>query len=70
MGEPRNVCELTAEERHAIALLRHEPQSLHGLAETIGLNLEQTLNVLTCLHRKVGVVPFFRSDTFRYELAE
>jgi hypothetical protein len=46
MGEPLNVGELTAEERHAIVLLRHGPQSLHGLAETLGLNPEQTQNVL------------------------
>ena len=46
MGEPLNVGELTAEARHAIVLLRHAPQSLHGLAETLGLNPEQTQNVL------------------------
>ena len=46
MGEPLNVGELTAEARHAIVLLRHGPQSLHGLAETLGLNPEQTQNVL------------------------
>ena len=40
MGEPLNECELTAAERHAIALLRHGPQSLHALAETLGLTLE------------------------------
>jgi hypothetical protein len=70
MGEPRNVCELTPEERHAIALLRHGPQSLHGLAETLGLNLEQTLTVLQRLSRNVGIVPLFRSNTLRYGLAE
>ena len=42
MGKPLNGCELTAEERQAIALLRHGPQSLHALAETLGLNPEQT----------------------------
>jgi hypothetical protein len=70
MGEPLNGCELTADERHAIALLRHGPQSLHGLAETLGLNPEQTQNVLQRLHRKVGLVSLFRYDTLRYGLAE
>jgi predicted ArsR family transcriptional regulator len=70
MGEPRDVCELTAEERHAIALLRHGPQSLHGLAETLGLNPEQAQNVLKRLKRKVGLVPLFRYNTLRYGLAE
>jgi predicted ArsR family transcriptional regulator len=70
MGEPLNVSELTAEERHAIVLLRHGPQSLHGLAETLGLNPEQTQNVLQRLNRKVGLVPLFRANTLRYGLAE
>ena len=70
MGEPRDVCELTAEERQAIALLRHGPQSLHGLAETLGLNPEQAQNVLQRLNRKVGLVPLFRYNTLRYGLAE
>lgn len=70
MGEPRNVCALTAKEREAIALLRHKPQSLHGLAESLGLNLEQTQNLLQRLNRKVGIVPLFRSNTLRYGLAE
>jgi hypothetical protein len=70
MGEPRDVCELTAEERQAIALLRLGPQSLHGLAETLGLNLEQAQNVLQRLNRKVGLVPLFRYNTLRYGLAE
>ena len=70
MGEPLNMCELTAEERNAIALMRHRPQSLHGLAETLGLNPEQTQNVLQRLNRKVGLVPLFRSNTLRYGLAE
>jgi predicted ArsR family transcriptional regulator len=70
MGEPRDVCELTAEERHAIALLRHGPQSLHGLAEALGLNPEQAQNVLQRLNRKVGLVPLFRYNTLRYGLAE
>jgi predicted ArsR family transcriptional regulator len=70
MGEPLNDCELTADERHAIVLLRHGPQSLHGLAEILGLNPEQTQNVLQRLHRKVGLVSLFRYDTLRYGLAE
>jgi hypothetical protein len=70
MGERLNVCELTAEERHALMLLRHGPQSLYGLAETLDLNPEQTRNVLQCLNRKVGIVPLFRYDTLRYGLAE
>jgi DNA-binding CsgD family transcriptional regulator len=70
MSEPLNVCELTAEERHAIVLLRQGPQSLQRLAESLGLNLEQTLNVLQRLNRKVGVVLLFRVHTLRYGLAE
>jgi hypothetical protein len=70
MGEPLNVGELTAEERHAIVLLRPRPQALHELAETLGLSLEQAQNVLRHLHRKVGIVPLFRSNTLRYGLAE
>ena len=70
MGEPRNVGQPTAEERHVIALLRHGPQSLQGLAETLGLPLEQTQNVLRRLHRTVGIVPLFRYSTLRYGLAE
>jgi hypothetical protein len=70
MGESLNDCALTAEERHAIALLRHGPQSLHGLAETLGLNLEQTQIILQRLTRKVGIVRLFRYNTLRYGLAE
>jgi hypothetical protein len=70
MGEPLNGCELTAEERQAIALLRHGPQSLQGLAETLGLNLEQTQVVLQRLSRNVGIVSLFRDNTLRYGLAE
>ena len=70
MGEPRNGCELTTEERHAIALLRHGLQSLHGLSETLGLNLEQTQTVLQRLARKVGLGLLFRYNTPRYGLAE
>jgi predicted ArsR family transcriptional regulator len=70
MNEPLNMSELTAEERRAIILLRQGPQSLHGLAETLGLNPEQTQKVLQRLNRKVGIVPLFRYNTLRYGLAE
>jgi DNA-binding CsgD family transcriptional regulator len=70
MGKPRNVDELTATERHVIALLRQGPQSLQRLAETLGLNLEQTQAVLQRLSRHVGLVPLFRANTLRYGLAE
>jgi predicted ArsR family transcriptional regulator len=70
MSEPLTGGELTTEERYTIVLLRHGPQSLHGLAETLGLNPEQTQHVLQCLHRKVGLVSLFRYDTLRYGLAE
>jgi predicted ArsR family transcriptional regulator len=70
MDEPLNVCESTAEERHVIALLRQGPQSLQGLAETLGLNPEQTQHVLQRLTRNIGIVPLFRYNTLRYGLAE
>jgi predicted transcriptional regulator len=70
MGEPQDGCELTDEERHLIRLLRHGPQSLHALAETLGLDLEQTQHVLQRLARNVGIVPLYRSSTLRYGLAE
>ncbi len=70
MGEPLKVGELTTAERRALALLRQGPQSLQGLAETLGLNPEQTLQVLQRLHRIVGIVPLFRYTTLRYGLAE
>jgi predicted ArsR family transcriptional regulator len=70
MSEPFTGGELTTEERYTIVLLRHGPQSLHGLAETLGLNPEQTQHVLQGLHRKVGLVSLFRYDTLRYGLAE
>ena len=70
MGEPLHGCELTAEERHALALLSHRPQSLQDLAEALGLNSEQTQNLLQRLDRKVGIVRLFRYDTLRYGLAE
>jgi predicted ArsR family transcriptional regulator len=70
MGEPLNVGELTAEERQAIVLLRRGPQSLHGLAETLGLNPEQTQHVLQRLNRKVGIVLLFSYNPLRYGLAQ
>ena len=69
MGEPLNGGELTAEARHAIALLRHGPQSLHALAETLGLNPEQPQHVFQRLNRHVGLMPLFRDNTLRYGLA-
>ena len=54
----------------AIALLRHGPHSLHALAETLGLNPEQTQNILQRLSRKVGIVRLFRYNALRYGLAE
>jgi hypothetical protein len=70
MSEPRDDYQLTTDERHLIALLRRGPQVPQRLAETLGLNLEQTLNLLQRLHRTVGIVPLFRGDTLRYGLAE
>ena len=70
MGESRHVGALTAAERHAIERLRQGPQSLQGLAETLGLTPEQTQQVLPRLHRTVGIVPLFRDHTLRYGLAE
>jgi predicted ArsR family transcriptional regulator len=70
MGEPIYMCELTAEERHIIALLRRGPQSVHGLAEALRISPNQTQDVLQSLKRKVGIVPLFRFDTLRYGLAE
>jgi hypothetical protein len=70
MVKPRNGCELTADERHAIVLLRQGPQSLQGLAETLGLTPEQTQHVVQRLRRTIGLVSLFRYDTLRYGLAE
>jgi predicted ArsR family transcriptional regulator len=70
MGEALSICELTAEERHLIALLRQGPQSVNGLAEALRISPDQTQDVLQSLNRKVGVVPLFRFDTLRYGLAE
>jgi predicted ArsR family transcriptional regulator len=70
MGEPIDVCELTTEERHLIALLRQGPQSVHGLAEALRISPDQTQDVLQSLNRKVGIVSLFRCDTLRYGLAE
>jgi DNA-binding CsgD family transcriptional regulator len=70
MGEPWHDCQLTADERQALARLRQGPQSLHELAETLGLTLEQTQGVIHRLNRKVGLVRLFRSNILRYGLAE
>jgi len=70
MDEPRGVRELTTEERHLIALLRHGPQSVTGLAEALRISHDQIQDVLQRLNRKVGIVPLFRYDTLRYGLAE
>jgi hypothetical protein len=70
MGEPQELCELTSEEQHLIALLRQEPQTVNGLAEALRLSPEQTQDVLQCLDRKVGLVPLYRYDTLRYGLTE
>jgi hypothetical protein len=70
MDKPLNVGESTAQERHVIALLRQGPQSLQGLAETLGLNPEQTQHVLQRLNRNIGIVSLFRYNTLRYGLAE
>ena len=70
MGDPLDMCELTTEERHLIALLRQGPQSVHGLAAALRITPNQTQNVLQRLNRKVGIVPLFRYDTLRYGLAE
>lgn len=70
MGEAPNISELTAEERHLIALLRQGPQSVSGLAEALRISAEQIQDILQCLNRKVGIVLLFRYDTLRYGLAE
>jgi hypothetical protein len=70
MSEPLTGGELTADERHASVLLRPGPPSLHGLAESLGLNPEPTQHVLQRLSRKVGIVPLFCHHTLRYGLAE
>ncbi len=70
MGEPRHMCELTAEERYLIRLLRHEPQSVTGVAEGLRISPEQTQAILQRLDRKVGLVRLFRYDTLRYGLPE
>lgn len=70
MGEPLNGDELTAEERHAIVLLRQGPQSVTGMADALRMSLEQAQAVIQRLHRNVGLVSLFRYDTLRYGLAE
>jgi hypothetical protein len=70
MGEPIYICELTAKERHLLALLRQGSQSVHGLAKALRFSPEQTQDVLQRLDRKVGLVRLVRCDTLRYGLAE
>jgi DNA-binding MarR family transcriptional regulator len=70
MGETIYVCELTAEERDFIALLRQGPQSVKGLAEALRISPQRAQDVLHSLNRKVGIVRLFRYDTLRYGLAE
>jgi predicted transcriptional regulator len=70
MGKPLDVCELTAKERHLIALLRQGPQTVDELAEALRISSDQTQDVLQSLNRKVGIVALFRYDTLRYGLAE
>ena len=70
MGGPTYMCELTTAERHLIALLHQGSQSIKGLAEALRTSPEQTHDILQRLHRKVGLVPLFRSDTLCYGLAE
>jgi predicted ArsR family transcriptional regulator len=70
VDEPLNGYGSTADERRVIVLLRYGPQSLQGLAETLGLNPEQTQDVLQRLKRTVGIVPLFRYNTLCYGLAE
>jgi len=70
MDKPQEVDELTTEERHLIALLRHGPQCVAGLAEALRMRPDQIQNILQRLNRKVGIVPLFRYGTLRYGLAE
>jgi hypothetical protein len=70
MGEPIIQPELTREERHCLALLRHGPQSAAELAAALQTSVGHSHDVLQGLGRKVGLVPLFRYDTLRYGLAE
>ncbi len=70
MAEPVHQPELTRDERHLIALLRHGPQSVAGLAAALQTSVGHMDDVLQSLDRKVGLVPLFRSGTLRYGLAE
>jgi hypothetical protein len=63
------MCELTAEERYLIRLLRHEPQSVTGVAKALRISPQPPQDVLQRLDRKVGIVRLFRYDTLRYGLA-
>jgi Mn-dependent DtxR family transcriptional regulator len=70
VNEPTDVGALTDEERDLIRLLRHEPQSVTGVAEALRVSPEQTQAILQRLDRKVGLVRLFRYDTLRYGLPE
>ena len=70
MSAPVFQPELSREEHHLIALLRHGPQSVAGLATALQTSVGQIVDVLQGLDRKVGLVPLFRCDTLRYGLAE
>jgi len=70
MGDAHDMCELTAEERRLIMLLRQGPQSAQGVAKALDISLEQTRDILHSIRRKVGLVTLFRCDTLRYGLAE
>ncbi len=70
MGELVFQPELTREECHLIALLRHGPQSVDRLAKVLQMSIDHIKDVLQGLNRKVGLVPLFRCDTLHYGLAE
>jgi predicted transcriptional regulator len=70
MGEPRDMCALTDEERHLLTFLRHGPQSVTRVGEALRLSPQQTQDLFQRLDRKVGLVRLFRDDTLRYGLAE
>jgi hypothetical protein len=70
MAEPVCQLELTREERHFIALWRHGPQSVAGLAGALQTSAGYIDDALQDLGCKIGLVPLFRYDTLRYGLAE
>jgi hypothetical protein len=70
MDEPQDRGQLTNEERHLLRLLRHGPQSVTTVVETLRLSPQQTQDLFQRLDRNVGLVRLFRSDTLRDGLAE